>query len=106
MNLDETILYSSLYNIYGELLTQKQQQIFDSYVFNNLSLAEIAENFQISRQAVLDSVNKSCKQLKKYEQVLKVYKNNNRVKMFLEDLKENTGNQTIIKRIDDLLDNL
>ena len=72
MDLEKTIYYSSLFNIYGELLTQKQQKIIESYVFNNLSLGEIAENFNISRQAVLDSVNKACMQLNNYEEKLHI----------------------------------
>ena len=106
MNLDETILYSSLYNIYGELLTQKQQQIFDSYVFNNLSLAEIAENFNISRQAVLDCVNKACNQLKKYEETLFVNQNYVKIKCVLQEIKLNINNEKLLKKIDILLETL
>ncbi|MBQ2864818.1 MAG: DNA-binding protein [Clostridia bacterium] len=106
MTLDETILFSSLYNIYGELLTNKQKQIFESYVFNNLSLAEIAENFGISRQAVLDCVNKVCTQLNKYEKILNVFKNNATTKQVLENVKLSVTDQKLIKQINNLLNNL
>ena len=106
MTLDETILFSSLYNIYGELLTQKQQQIFESYVFNNFSLAEIAENFNISRQAVLDCVNKSCNQLNKYEKTLGVLKNNTNVKTVLENVLNVVNDKKLLEQINNLLNNL
>ena len=106
MTLDETILFSSLYNIYGELLTQKQQQIFESYVFNNLSLGEIAENFNISRQAVLDCVNKSCSQLNKYESTLGVLKNNTNVKNVLENVLNVVTDKKLLEQINNLLNNL
>lgn len=106
MNLEETIYVSSLYNIYGKMLTIKQQQIFESYVFENLSLAEIAENVNISRQAVLDCVNKSCAQLNKYEQDLGVLKNNNKTKLVLEQTLKYVTDEKLIKKINDLLNTL
>lgn len=106
MDLEKTIYINSLYNIYGELLTKKQQEIIESYFFNNLSLAEIAENFKISRQAVLDSINKSCLTLNKYENSLNVLKNNEKVKDLLLKAKTNLSDQNLIKQINKLLDTL
>ena len=48
MTLDETIYISDLYNIYGKLLTDKQSQILEKYIFDNLSLGEISEICSIS----------------------------------------------------------
>lgn len=106
MDLEKTIYYSSLFNIYGELLTQKQQKIIESYVFNNLSLGEIAENFNISRQAVLDSVNKACMQLNNYEEKLHILKNNINIKKLLENVKNNVTNDKLKKEILELINNL
>ncbi len=106
MDLEKTIYYSSLFNIYGELLTQKQQKIIESYVFNNLSLGEIAENFNISRQAVLDSVNKACMQLNNYEEKLHILKNNINIKKLLENVKNNVTNNKLKKEILELINNL
>ncbi len=106
MDLEKTIYYCSLFNIYGELLTQKQQKIIESYVFNNLSLGEIAENFNISRQAVLDSVNKACMQLNNYEEKLHILKNNINIKKLLENVKNNVTNNKLKKEILELINNL
>lgn len=45
-----------LYDFYGELLTERQQEFFDLYYNEDLSLAEIAENYGISRQGVRDVI--------------------------------------------------
>ena len=43
-----------LYDLYQRLLTEKQQMYFESYYFLDLSLSEIAENYNISRNGVYD----------------------------------------------------
>ena len=48
-----------LYDFYGDMLTEKQKQIFDLYHNEDLSLAEIAEITGITRQGVRDSVVRS-----------------------------------------------
>lgn len=45
-----------LYDFYGDLLTPRQQEFFDLYYNEDLSLAEIAENYGISRQGVRDVI--------------------------------------------------
>jgi len=50
---------SMLYDFYGELLTDKQKELFDLYYNEDLSLAEIAEHAGISRQGVRDAIVRS-----------------------------------------------
>lgn len=59
-----------LNQIYGKLLTQKQYEIIDDYYNNDLSLSEIAENNEITRQAVRDILKKGEKKLFEYEEKL------------------------------------
>lgn len=68
--MEENIKLVMLYDIYGKLLTKKQQSIFEEYFLYNLSLREIAENKKISYQAVRDSIKKSKKMLESYEEVI------------------------------------
>lgn len=106
MTLDETIYISDLYNIYGKLLTDKQSQILEKYIFDNLSLGEISEIFSISRQAVLDSINKSIAQLHKYENYLRIKSNNHNITTLLIKLKSSVTDEKLVKEIDKLLETL
>ena len=68
-NMDKNIEISMLYDIYGKLLTSRQQEIFEEYYLYNLSLREIAENKKISYQAVRDSIKASETALENFEAV-------------------------------------
>ena len=61
---------SLLYDFYGGLLTEKQRQVTELYHEENLSLAEIAEEFGISRQGVHDTLKKAEHLLTEYEDKL------------------------------------
>ena len=63
-----------LYDIYGKLLTKKQQDIFSEYYLYDLSLREIAENKKISYQAVRDSIETSKTMLESYENAIHMNK--------------------------------
>lgn len=65
----------TLYDYYESLLTDKQQEYFKMYFFNDLSLAEIADEFKVSRAAIQDSIKKIIKDLKYYEDNLQLYIN-------------------------------
>lgn len=56
-----------LFDYYGGLLTPKQQACFDLYYNQDYSLAEIGEEFQISRQAVFDTLSRAEKALRTME---------------------------------------
>lgn len=45
-----------LFDFYGDLLTERQKEFYDLYYNEDLSLAEIAENYGISRQGVRDVI--------------------------------------------------
>ena len=59
-----------LYDFYGELLTERQQQVYESVVLEDYSLSEVAEDLGISRQGVHDMVKRYNKTLEEYEQKL------------------------------------
>lgn len=61
--MDKNVKIGLLCDIYGELLTKKQQNVLDLYYNENLSLAEVAEEVGITRQAVKDSIAKGEKRL-------------------------------------------
>ena len=63
-----------LCQIYGKLLTDKQYEFIDDYYNNDLSLSEIAENNNITRQAVRDVIKKGENKLFEYEEKLLIMK--------------------------------
>ena len=68
--MEEIVELSLLFDFYGEMLGDHKKQIFEDYVLNDLSLAEIADEAGISRQGVHDTVKRCTKQLKEYEAAL------------------------------------
>ena len=72
--MEKKVEVSILCEIYGKLLTEKQQEFMEDYYNNDLSLSEIAENNNITRQAVRDILKKGEKKLFEYEEKLGVMK--------------------------------
>ena len=58
---------SALLDFYGPFLSEKQRNLLHHYYNEDLSLSEIAENEQITRQGVRDLIKRGELQLKKYE---------------------------------------
>ncbi|MFV0314322.1 MAG: YlxM family DNA-binding protein [Anaerotignum sp.] len=68
----EILMLTLLYDFYGELLTEKQKQVFELHYQNDLSLSEIGEELAISRQAVRDQLKRTEKILIGYEEKLRL----------------------------------
>lgn len=49
---------SFLLDFYGDVLTERQREVMEQYYNDDLSLAEIADNFGITRQGVRDSIKR------------------------------------------------
>lgn len=88
-----------LYDLYGELLNDKQQQYFEEYYFNNLSLGEISENLNISRNAVHKSLQSIEEKLQDYEEKLKLYKKSK----IIYDIIEKESSQEIKKILKEMI---
>ena len=89
--------YDQLFEEYKSLLTEKQQEVFYLYYRLDLSLGEIKEIKNISRQGVLDTVNKVCKLLDEYEEKLHLLYKKNQVLSKLEKLDDAKLKEEIIK---------
>ena len=64
---DETLQKTMLFDFFGDLLTEKQQEYFDLYHNEDLSLSEIAERVGISKQGVHDMIIRAEKSLEDVE---------------------------------------
>lgn len=87
-----------LYDYYKELLTQKQQDYFEGYYFENESLQELSEEFQVSRNAIHKQVKETEEKLLEYEKKLKLYEKRKQIIKLIEPLEENLKKE-IEKRI-------
>ena len=72
--MEKNVEISILCQLYGKLLTEKQYEILNDYYNNDLSLSEIAQNSEITRQAVRDILKKGEKKLFEYEEKLNFMK--------------------------------
>ena len=87
-----------LFDYYGELLTDKQRDFFEDYYFDNLTLQEIADNYDISRNAVHKTLNSIIKKLEYYEEKLKLYEKSLKIKELIMNIDDETK-----EKINDLI---
>lgn len=77
--MEKKLKIGNLYEFYGQLLTDKQQEILELYCTHDLSFGEISEELGISRQGVYDTIKRAEKILDEYESKLELLKRfNNR----------------------------
>ncbi len=96
MRLEDKIDIINLYDIYYELFTKKQQEIFEMYYDDDYSVTEIANTLNISLAAVSKTLKQVNLKLNKLENSLKINQNYNYNKNLL---KENDIDWDIIKKI-------
>ena len=75
-----------LYDYYGELFNDNQKRCFEAYYFDNLSLSEISENENKSRNAIHKLIKGVCSKLYEYEDMLKLYEKSNKIKEIIKDI--------------------
>ncbi len=73
MEIEKTNRMNALFEFYAALLTDKQMNYIELYYADDYSLAEIAEEFGVSRQAVYDNIKRTEKLLEDYEMKLHMY---------------------------------
>lgn len=78
---------SLMLDYYGDLLTKHQVDILDEYFNEDLSMNEIADNYQISKAAVQDLIKRSMQQLENYEKVLKLIEKDKKLSDVLDQMK-------------------
>lgn len=71
--LEEVNRINLLFDIYSPLLTERQREVVQLYFSDNFSLAEIAEEYGTSRQAVHNLIQRTLASIEKYEEKLGLY---------------------------------
>ena len=72
IGFEQRMRFVRLYDIYGGLLTDKQQNCMEMHFYNDLSLSEIADEYGVSRQAIYDLIKRAGQILERYEDRLKL----------------------------------
>ena len=76
-----------LYDYYGELLTETQKTYFEDYYFNNLTLQEISENNDVSKNNASKIIKGALEKLNNYEDKLKLIEKRNKIEELIKDKK-------------------
>ena len=103
MEIEQVIKISQLYDFYSELLSEKQKQYLNDYYFNDFSLTEISENYDISKQAVSNNIKRTITELEQYEEKLNLIKLNNERLFLLNELRKSTSDEGILSYVDQLI---
>lgn len=111
--MEKNVKISIMLDIYGKMLTEKQYSLLDDYYNNDLSLSEIAENENITRQAVRDNLKKGENNLFEYEEKLgfmkKTIEQEEKIKNILsevEKIEKNISDKETAKALENVKNKL
>lgn len=97
--LEKTNRMNYLYDFYQSLLTPKQQSYMSLYYLDDYSLGEIAEEYNVSRQAVYDNIKRTEAMLEEYEEKLLLFhKFQERIKLLVK-LKDSLTDDTQLELV-------
>lgn len=107
--IEKMVEIGTLFEFYGRLLTDKQYDAVDLYYINDLSLGEIGEKLDVSRQGIFDTLKRAENNLYRYEKDLKLidkfYKNQEDIKKIInisEEISEITKDGKIRLKTDEI----
>lgn len=86
--MEDVVYYNELYDLYGELLTDKQRKYFEDYYFDNLSFSEMADNYNVSRNAVFKQLHIVLEKLEEYEKKLGMFDKKKKILTILEHVSD------------------
>lgn len=95
-----------LFDFYQSLLTQKQSKYMSLYYLDDFSLGEIAEEFDISRQAVYDNIKRTEAMLEEYESKLKLLSKFEKRSELVAQMKQAIESNATPEEIMSMLDSL
>lgn len=87
-NYTKNLNLSVLLDFYGDVLTEKQRNVMELYYNEDLSLSEIAEHEEISRQGVRDSIKRGEETVLELEEKLGLVKKMTSLNKLLDEIKE------------------
>ena len=90
-----------LFDYYGDLLSDSQRNYFESYYFDNLSLSEIGENYNVSRNAVSKDLKLASEKLNNYEEKLKIISRDDKLRKLASKIEDMNLKEKIMNILDE-----
>lgn len=105
-DLVKTLRMNYLFDFYQSLLTNKQRNYLELFYLEDYSLSEIADTFNVSRQAVYDNVRRTGDLVEDYEKKLELYQKFEQRREIYDEMKQHLSNPEQIQRYIQQLEDL
>ncbi len=100
--LEKTMRMNYLYDFYQSLLTPKQKSYMSLYYLDDYSLGEIADEYEVSRQAVYDNIKRTEKLLEDYEDKLQLLDKREAREKIIDQIILYTSDEQLLKWMNEL----
>ena len=107
--MEKLVQVARLFDTYGSLLNEKQKDVINSYYNEDLSLNEIAQNNNKSKQAISDMIQRSVDKLFEFENELSLIKKKNQLRedlSLLRELVESSNQSEAMDMIDEMINKI
>ncbi len=102
--MEKLIERGLLFDYYGGLLSEKNKRIYEACAVDDMSLAEIADEMGISRQAVSETLKRIDTKLQGYERELRLIRRTDSIERYIGEIREAISEDYIDRtRIEDIL---
>ncbi|HBE7747270.1 TPA: putative DNA-binding protein [Staphylococcus aureus] len=105
-DLVKTLRMNYLFDFYQSLLTNKQRNYLELFYLEDYSLSEIADTFNVSRQAVYDNIRRTGELVEDYEKKLELYQKFEQRREIYDEMKKHLSNPEQIQRYIQQLEDL
>ncbi|NGH34636.1 putative DNA-binding protein [Staphylococcus aureus] len=105
-DLVKTLRMNYLFDFYQSLLTNKQRNYLELFYLEDYSLSEIADTFNVSRQAVYDNIRRTGDLVEDYEKKLELYQKFEQRREIYDEMKQHLSNAEQIQRYIQQLEDL
>nr|WP_257350185.1 putative DNA-binding protein [Pseudalkalibacillus decolorationis] len=102
--LEKATRMNYLFDFYHALLTPKQRNYMELYYLDDLSLGEIAEQYEVSRQAVYDNIKRTGSMLEEYEEKLELLMKYQQRNQLFADLRQHVQKHSDKEQLLSLID--
>ncbi|HIE1933673.1 TPA: putative DNA-binding protein [Staphylococcus aureus] len=105
-DLVKTLRMNYLFDFYQSLLTNKQRNYLELFYLEDYSLSEIADTYNVSRQAVYDNIRRTGDLVEDYEKKLELYQKFEQRREIYDEMKQHLSNPEQIQRYIQQLEDL